>query len=97
MASLWLRSRLFVKVDEYTDAVLVGLLDEFQALKKRSQPKCRWILTSLHAVPVVHGLLLLSNFTRTISAGFVCADGTVVWMKSSVRAAIALLRFWDRR
>ena len=25
---------LFVKVDEYTDAVLVGLLDEFQALKE---------------------------------------------------------------
>ena len=31
----------------------------------------------MHAVPVVHGLLLLSNLTRTLSAGFVCADGTV--------------------
>ena len=37
MASLWLRSRLFVKVDEYKDAVLVGLLDEFHALKAKVQ------------------------------------------------------------
>ena len=38
---------LFVKVDEYTDAVLVGLLDEFQALKEAITAKVQVDLNEL--------------------------------------------------
>ena len=86
LCGLWVgkpvaKKPLFVKVDGYTDAVLVGLLDEFQALKEAITVKVQVDFNEL--ARCTSGLLLLSNFTRTISAGFVCVFGTVVWIKSS--------------